>query len=426
MTGFGPLRPARVRRTGSPAARRACPGAGRVGGGAARRVRYEDTVTNVSRTLVAGPTPEAPASPSADCLDDVLCDAVWDVTGSFWFAEGSYWILLKPLRIVLILLVAVLLRWLVNRTIKRLVRTTTDASVPTLLRPLRERIPEASPTPAQFVPERRRQRAEAIGSVLRSGATAFILGIALLMVLKEFSFDLAPLLASAGIAGVALGFGAQSLVKDLLAGLFMLIEDQYGVGDTVDLGEATGTVEAVGLRVTTVRDGRGVLWYIRNGEIVRVGNKSQGWALVVVDLPVGFANTEEVSAVLRTAAASVSLDPELSPEIVEPPTVLGVEQMTVDGAVIRTVVKTTADGQFAVGRELRRRLAEALENSGITAQIAAARYYPGLPVEPGPGGPTVRPAGPTGPPTGSTGTPPAGPTGTTGTGSTGAGPDGRP
>jgi moderate conductance mechanosensitive channel len=332
--------------------------------------------------------------PSPDCQADPWCRNVYELTHSAWFAEGSYWILLKPLRVVLILVIAFAARWALHRTINRLVRTTTEGAVPTMLRPLRERIPSASLDPEQFVPERRRQRAEAIGSVLRSLVTAFIFGIALLMVLKEFSFDLAPLLASAGIAGVALGFGAQSLVKDLIAGLFMLIEDQYGVGDTVDLGEATGVVEAVGLRVTTVRDGRGVLWYIRNGEIVRVGNKSQGWALVVVDLPIGFASTEEATAVLRTAADSVALDPELSPQIVEAPDVLGVEQITVDGAVIRTVVKTTADGQFAVGRELRRRLAEALENSGITARIAAARLYPAVPAraatsgETGTGGPT--------------------------------------
>ncbi|MBM0226487.1 mechanosensitive ion channel protein MscS [Micromonospora sicca] len=343
--------------------------------------------------------PSPGATPSPECLQEGLCETVWRVTDSVWFAEGSYWIVLKPIRIILILLLAVVARWAVHRTINRLVRTTTEGAMPTMLRPLRERIPSATLEPEQFVPERRRQRAEAIGSVLRSLVTAFIFGIALLMVLKEFSFDLAPLLASAGIAGVALGFGAQSLVKDLIAGLFMLIEDQYGVGDTVDLGEATGVVEAVGLRVTTVRDGRGVLWYIRNGEIVRVGNKSQGWALVVVDLPIGFAGTEQATAVLRTAAASMAMDPELSPEIVEEPEVLGVEQMTVDGAVIRTVVKTTADGQFAVGRELRRRLAEALENSGITARIAAARLYPAMPAavpdrgetgrgETGRGGPT--------------------------------------
>jgi small-conductance mechanosensitive channel len=341
-------------------------------------------VTPANLSLLAAAADATPG-PEPTCLSDALCRSAWEISGSKWFAEGSYWIVLKPLRIILILLLAVVARWALHRTINRLVRTTTVGAMPTMLRPLRERIPTTALDPTEFVPERRRQRAEAIGSVLSSLVTAFIFGIALLMVLKEFSFDLAPLLASAGIAGVALGFGAQSLVKDLIAGLFMLIEDQYGVGDTVDLGEATGMVEAVGLRVTTVRDGRGVLWYIRNGEIVRVGNKSQGWALVVVDLPIGFAGTEEATAVLRTAAASVALDPALASDIVEPPEVLGVEQITVDGAVIRTVVKTTADGQFSVGRELRRRLAEALERSGITARIAAARHYPGLPTR-APGG----------------------------------------
>jgi small conductance mechanosensitive channel len=305
-----------------------------------------------------------------------VCNLVWKASGSTWFAEGSYYILVKPLRIISILLIALLARYLLHRTINRLVRTTAEGSVPTILKPLRERIPTATPDPAVVVPERRRQRAEAIGSVLRSLVTAVIFSIAVLLVLGELNFNLAPLLASAGIAGVAIGFGAQTLVKDLIAGLFMLLEDQYGVGDVVDLGEATGVVEAVGLRITTVRDGHGVLWYIRNGEIIRVGNKSQGWAMVVIDMPIGFAGTEEATAVLRTAAESVAMDPELATEIVEPPEVLGVEQVTVDGAVIRTIAKTTADGQVPVGRELRRRLAEALENSGITARIAASRMYP--------------------------------------------------
>ncbi|MEV4630072.1 mechanosensitive ion channel family protein [Micromonospora sp. NPDC049523] len=328
--------------------------------------------------LAAVPTPSPTVTstprPSQSCLDSFLCRAVLDATDTPWFAEGSYYILIKPLRIIAIVLVAMLIRWLLHRTISRLVDATAEG-VPTVLKPLRERIPTAAVDPALVVPERRRQRAAAIGSVLRSLVTAVVFGIAVLLVLSELSFNLAPLLASAGIAGVALGFGAQTLVKDLIAGLFMLLEDQYGVGDTVDLGEATGVVEAVGLRITTIRDGRGVLWYIRNGEIIRVGNKSQGWAMVVVDMPIGFAGTEEATAVLRTAAASVAMDPELAPEIVEAPEVLGVEQVTVDGAVIRTVIKTTADGQLPVGRELRRRLAEALENSGITAQIAASRMY---------------------------------------------------
>ncbi len=196
------------------------------------------------------------------------------------------------------------------------------------------------------------------------------------MVLEELSFNLAPLLASAGILGLAVGFGAQSLVKDLLGGLFMLLEDQYGVGDTVDLGEATGMVESVGLRITTVRDGRGVLWYIRNGEIIRVGNKSQGWAMLLIDMPIGFADAEEATEVLRAAAATVYADPVLAEHFVEPPEVLGVETVTVEGTVIRTVAKTTADGQYVVGRELRRRLTEALASAGITAQLAANRVFP--------------------------------------------------
>ncbi|MDG4789400.1 mechanosensitive ion channel family protein [Micromonospora sp. WMMD1102] len=331
------------------------------------------------------PPPETP-KPDPSCLNDAGCKLVWDVTGSVWFAEGSTYLLIKPATIALILLLAVLARFLLHRTINRLVRSTSESRIPAVLRPLRERMPSAAPDPNAVVPERRRQRAEAIGSVLRSMTTAVVFAIAALQILSELSFDLAPLLASAGIAGLALGFGAQTLVKDLLAGLFMLLEDQYGVGDTVDLGEATGVVEAVGLRITTVRDARGVVWYIRNGEIIRVGNKSQGWAMVVLDMPIGFARTEEAMAVLRTAAASVAVDPELAPELVEPPEVIGVEQITVDGSVIRTVAKTTAEGQFPVTRELRRRLAEALENSGITADIAATRMFPRPSTPPGDGG----------------------------------------
>lgn len=329
--------------------------------------------------IPTGPAPTGSGSapePGPSCADDPLCRGILEVTGSEWFAEGSYYILIKPLRIILIVVIAMVVRYLLHRTIRRLVRTTSEGSIPAVLRPLRERVPSAPESTAAVVPERRRQRAEAIGSVLRSMITAVVFGVAVLLVLDELSFNLAPLLASAGIAGLALGFGAQTLVKDLLAGLFMLLEDQYGVGDTVDLGEATGVVEAVGLRITTIRDGRGVLWYIRNGEIIRVGNKSQGWAMVIIDMPVGFSSTEEATSVLRTAADSVAVDPDLAPQIVEPPEVLGVEQVTVDGAVIRTIAKTTAEGQFPVGRELRRRLAEALQNSGIAARIAASRMYP--------------------------------------------------
>jgi moderate conductance mechanosensitive channel len=315
---------------------------------------------------------------TASCATtDRLCGWVLDLTGSSWAAQGSYYFLVKPVRILAILVLAVVARYLLHKLIKRLVRTTSEGSVPAILKPLRNRVPTAPVAdPAVVVPERRRQRAEAIGSVLSSLVTAFVFSIALLMVLEELSFNLAPLLASAGILGLAVGFGAQSLVKDLLGGLFMLLEDQYGVGDNVDLGEASGVVESVGLRITTVRDARGVLWYIRNGEIIRVGNKSQGWAMLMIDMPIGFADAEAAVDVLRTAAATVYADPELTDNFVEPPEVLGVESVSVDGTVIRTVAKTTSDGQYVVGRELRRRLTEALASSGVTAQLAAARVFP--------------------------------------------------
>jgi small conductance mechanosensitive channel len=300
---------------------------------------------------------------------------MYQQTGQTWLAEGGYLFLVKPLRILLIVALAILARALIHRTITRLVRsTTTNSSSPTLLRPLREKVPGALLRDAGgALPERRRQRAEALGSVLRSIASAAIFAIALMLILSELSIDLAPLLASAGIAGLAIGFGAQNLVKDFVAGMFMLLEDQYGVGDVVDVGQASGTVEAVGLRITTIRDANGVVWYIRNGEIVRVGNKSQGWASVMVDIPVGFEGVEQALEILRAAASRLADDPQWSDDLIEAPEVLGVEQITADGVVLRTTVKTTSEAQWRVGRELRRRLTEALDRSGIAAKLGAAR-----------------------------------------------------
>ncbi|MEV4348400.1 mechanosensitive ion channel family protein [Actinoplanes sp. NPDC049596] len=315
------------------------------------------------------------------CPDDVLCSRVFEWTNNQWLANSSYVIIVKPLRIIGIILIALLIRWLLHRAIDRLTHTTSRASMPALLKPLKERAAQTAEE-GQYIPERRRQRAEAIGSVLGSFVSAVVFTMAALLVFGELGFNLGPLLASAGIVGVALGFGAQSLVKDLIAGLFMLLEDQYGVGDTVDLGEATGVVETVGLRITTVRDARGVLWYIRNGEIIRVGNKSQGWAMVVIDIPIGFVNSEQAIAVLKEAAQRVADAPEHQTEFLEPPDVVGVEQLTVDGAIIRTIAKTTADGQVAVQRDLRQALTESLETSGLSERIAASRLLPRSAVPP--------------------------------------------
>ena len=142
---------------------------------------------------------------------------------------------------------------------------------------------------------------------------------------------MAPLIASAGILGVALGFGAQSLVKDFLSGIFMIFEDQYGVGDVIDAGEASGTVEAVGLRVTRLRDVDGTVWYVRNGEIQRVGNMSQNWARTVLDVSVAYTeDLQRVRRVLQEVAHDLWYDDEYRGKIIEEPEVWGVQSLDPD------------------------------------------------------------------------------------------------
>jgi small conductance mechanosensitive channel len=310
------------------------------------------------------------------CLADPLCEWVFSVTGLPWLADAGYYVVLKPARIVLIVVGAIVLQAVVRLMLRRITRRAGRRTRRGIFHPWRERMAAAEPETAGGTrSERRRQRAEALGSVLRTVTSVTIFTVAAMMVLGELGVDLAPLIASAGIVGVALGFGAQNLVKDYFAGLFMLIEDQYGVGDSVDLGEVSGTVEEVGLRITTIRDVRGVIWYIRNGEIVRVGNRSQGLAVVVVDVPVGFAGVEEATDVLRAAAATLTEDPDFVADLLEAPQVLGVEQITIEGAVVRTIVKTAPSAQWRVARELRRRLTEALESAGIAAHLTANRQF---------------------------------------------------
>ena len=340
---------------------------------------------NLIAFSLTDPTPTPSGGPVlASCDANALCDFIYRQTGVGWLAESGYYLLVKPFRILLIILAALVLRYVAHRVIRRITRGAGEGKQAGLLSPLRERMPASFQDVTGLRSERRWQRAEALGSVLRSVVSVSIFSVAVMLVLGELGVQLAPLIASAGIVGVALGFGAQNLVKDFIAGLFMLLEDQYGVGDLVDVGEASGTVEAVGLRITTVRDVRGVLWYIRNGEIVRVGNRSQGWALVVIDVPVGFAGVEEATAVLRAAAAGLAEDPDFATDLLEPPEVLGVEQITVDGAVLRTTAKTPSAAQWRVARDLRRRLTDALESAGITDQMTANRVFV-RPPHPAPG-----------------------------------------
>jgi small conductance mechanosensitive channel len=293
------------------------------------------------------------------------CKRVYDLTHNDWLAGSADWLVAKPLRILLILVIALLARALARRLITRLTTMPPrddGGKLPSLLRPLRERAPDVL---GPAVIERRRQRAKTIGSVLSSLSTFVVYGLAFVLVLGELGINLAPIIASAGIAGVALGFGAQNLVRDFISGIFMMLEDQYGVGDIVDLGEATGTIEAVGLRITTLRDVNGTVWYVRNGEIQRVGNLSQGYAVAVVDVPLQYnADVERAAAVLGETASAAAAD-SLADDVLESPEVLGVESVTPEGIQLRLTAKVRPGRQFAVQRALRAAVIPALEDAGF-------------------------------------------------------------
>ncbi|NIJ13323.1 small conductance mechanosensitive channel [Saccharomonospora amisosensis] len=301
------------------------------------------------------------------CIQDEgsWCQQVWQLTNNEWLAASADWLIAKPLAILLIIALAVLIRFLVRKLIDRLTTAPRDSDnkLPALLRPLRERAPEVL---GPVVLERRRQRAKTIGSVLKSLTSFIVFGLAFVLILGELGINLAPILASAGIVGVALGFGAQNLVRDFLSGMFMMLEDQYGVGDIVDVGEAVGAVESVGLRITTLRDINGTVWYVRNGEILRVGNSSQGHAVALVDIPLGYhTDVAKATAVLSKVADEAAAKDSIAPDVLEPPEVLGVENVTPEGIVLRVTMKVRPGRQWAVQRALRAEIMNALEREGF-------------------------------------------------------------
>jgi small-conductance mechanosensitive channel len=298
-----------------------------------------------------------------DCINQTgtWCYTVYQVTHNTWLAASADWLLAKPLKILIIAAFAFLARLLCHRIIDRLTRDT--GKIPAILRPLRERAPQAL---APLISERRAQRARTIGSVLKSITSLVVWGIAVIWMLGELGFNLTPIIASAGVVGVAVGFGAQNLVKDFLSGVFMLLEDQYGVGDVVDTGSAKGTVESVGLRITTLRDTQGTVWYVRNGEIKRVGNSSQGFAVAVVDVPVGYgSDMDRALQVLEQVAGSATAEPPVADDALEEPKVLGVQSVSDEYVTLRLTVKVRPGRQWATQRELSRRIMTALGQSGI-------------------------------------------------------------
>jgi small-conductance mechanosensitive channel len=316
-----------------------------------------------------------PARP--DCADEAgtWCSRFYQWTNNDFLARSADTIVSATLSITLIVLLAMASRYLIHRAINRVVEGATNSRVSRLVSRAPRMGTGHGATPASA---RRAQRARTIGSVLRSLSSSVVLVIGAVMVLAEFGVALAPILASAGIVGVAVGFGAQNLVRDFLSGMFMLLEDQYGVGDIVDLGEASGVVEAVGLRITTLRDVNGTVWYVRNGEILRVGNKSQGYAVAVVDLPLAHSAdiAEATDLAHRTAVERVAGE-DVADAVLEAPEVLGVERVGPEGVTLRLTMKVKPGRQFAVQRALNAAITDAFDDAGVPRPVLYGTPGPG-------------------------------------------------
>ncbi|HEV8527771.1 MAG TPA: mechanosensitive ion channel domain-containing protein, partial [Actinomycetes bacterium] len=262
---------------------------------------------------------------AAGVRTDSLVDQIGD-----WFADRGDEIAASAGKIAFTVVLALVINYLLRRTIRRTVAkisATGGHERPSLDQPR-----AATVDPARALAgERRIQRTQALGSVLSSSVSIIVFTIAIVMILGQMGVSLGPILASAGIAGVALGFGAQNLIKDFLAGIFVVVEDQYGVGDVIDAGLATGTVEEVGLRITRLRDPNGVIWYVRNGEVVRVGNMTQGWAMATIDVMVAYdEDLGKVNSIIERVTDELAEDEKWKSKIVEKPQILGLESMAAD------------------------------------------------------------------------------------------------
>jgi moderate conductance mechanosensitive channel len=329
--------------------------------------------------------PQIHAAVPANSLDGacksqpgIACQLVWDVTHSQHLATVTRVYLAGPVQLALRILFVIALALVARAVARRLIdRVTGRVTVAKDANGERSRL---------LGGERRLQRATALGSVLGNAATVTIFAIALFIVLGDMGLNLAPILASAGVLGIAIGFGAQNLVQDFLAGIFMLLEDQYGVGDVVNVGDVTGTVEAVSLRITRIRDVDGVVWHIRNGTIAQSGNESHGWARAVVDFPVPYAlDTAEVRALMERTAAEMWADPAWRTVITSEPEVWGVQDVASDSVLLRVTARTAPLHKSDVARELRERLKAAM--AGLSP--AGAAGVAGTLAELSAGGPAV-------------------------------------
>jgi moderate conductance mechanosensitive channel len=311
----------------------------------------------------------------------LVCEWVFNLFDSARAARLADWFVAKPLKILLIFAIAWVVTRLLRRGITRMIERfiaereaedesdlegeSAESHRPGRLAGLRARAADTAQRLSEQR-ERRRQRAQALGMVLKSITALTVYGLAVVIAVSEFGISVGPLIAGAGIVGVAIGFGAQSLVRDFLTGIFMLVEDQYGVGDVIDVGEAVGLVEEVTLRTTRLRDLEGRVWYIPNGEIRRVGNLSQKWGRAVLDVGVSYdTDLDQAMAVMKRVADELWHEDLDGAHIIEEPEVIGVNAFGDSEITLRVMMKTEPIHQFKVGRELRKRVKEAFDREGI-------------------------------------------------------------
>ena len=268
--------------------------------------------------------------------------------------------------LVALVVIGLIVQWIFHRLIDKLVNKAQEGVLPDRIALSALGRSTSEPPPGST---RRVQRAKTMGTLLKSITSGIILAIVVTMMLSAVGLNIGPIIASAGIAGVALGFGSQTLVKDFLSGIFMIFEDQYGVGDVVDMGEGlSGTVEAVSLRVTRLRDTNGTVWYVRNGELYRVGNMSQNWARTVLDVQVSAReDLPHVRRVLTDVIHDLWEDEDFDAVIIEEPEIWGIESVTPDAITVRVTLKTAPMEQWRVARVLRERIKSRFDHEGIQA-----------------------------------------------------------
>lgn len=265
-------------------------------------------------------------------------------------------------KIVVIIASAFIIRWILLRIIRRVVsQVVSGVKKRHNVDDTRELA--ASPLAAVRVV----QRTRSLGSVFGNAVTSAIVMIAVLMIFSVVVPNATGAFALITAAvGAGLGFGAQNIVKDVLNGIFMVGEDQLGIGDVVDLGPATGVVEDVGIRITQVRDVNGTLWFVRNGEILRLGNMSHGWARAIIDLAVPYdSDVDLIQDKILAVAVELAENPKWRYRIIEKPALWGIESISAEAVVVRLVVKTRSSAKDDVARELRMRLKRALDDMGV-------------------------------------------------------------